>query len=407
MIASGARMGTSDRARADASATSPATSSAPTTGGAPATVDSKSEAGTGGASILDAATGSAMSDAAVADAGAVLDAGQPTDAAQAACTTCGTSTCRDIQTDSEHCGSCQRSCEGGACQKGTCKPAVVAQALQLGADTSDLALDATRLYWATPRGVFAVAKSGGQVSTLVAAEMNNLGSIAVDASNVYWTWGPQPRVFDKVSITGGAVTNIGSNFAADSVASDGASVYFTSSSPDGAILRLSPSGGAPVVLVEQSDAGIGFANLAIGGDRIYWVSTAPGSYDPMAVMSASTSGGSGTVVHSVDPNDRIRALAASGLDVFWNAGPAGQDLWGNAPPLQPMMIARSGGIVDIATSNSDVFWTDGYGVYKAPARGGPAITLAAAQTLSAGIAVDEASVYWLSRGSSTITKVPR
>lgn len=61
--------------------------------------------------------------------------------------------------------------------------------------------------------------------------------------------------------------------------------------------------------------------------------------------------------------------------------------------------------MDIAASGSEVFWTDGNGAYKAAAVGGPTVPLASAQTLSAGIAVDETSGYWLNRGSNTLVKV--
>lgn len=40
-----------------------------------------------------------------------------------------------------------------------------------------------------------------------------------------------------------------------------------------------------------------------------------------------TGGRESDVVKILDRRDTVNAVAAAGLNVFWNAGPSGQDLW--------------------------------------------------------------------------------
>src|SRR5439155_19469707 len=73
-------------------------------------------------------------------------------------TSCPAAGCVDLSFDKEHCGSCTRSCRGGDCFQGNCQPILIAT----GQDSpEDVQVDATSIYWttwATPGGVYKLAK---------------------------------------------------------------------------------------------------------------------------------------------------------------------------------------------------------------------------------------------------------
>jgi hypothetical protein len=93
-------------------------------------------------------------------------------------TVCGSS-CVELDSDPQNCGTCGHDCLGTACTAGTCEASTVS--VDVG-DLREIAVDDTHVYWTTGDGkVQRVLKGGGSVETLV-DDQKSPGPIAVDAT---------------------------------------------------------------------------------------------------------------------------------------------------------------------------------------------------------------------------------
>jgi hypothetical protein len=155
-----------------------------------------------------------------------------------------------------------------------------------------IAVDATYVYYTTSTyqgtpGTGTVKRAnlnGGGVVTLASGQLDP-SYIAVDATNVYFTnWGSSSTVMKGGRNPGEPVVTLvsGQSCPAD-IKVDATSVYWVNAC-SGQIMKVSKSGGNPVVLASDQTSAI---NLAIDGTSLYWVNNAQDG----KVMTVGVNGG--------------------------------------------------------------------------------------------------------------------
>lgn len=208
-----------------------------------------------------------------------------------------------------------------------------------------------------PSGGGSVAPScaGNGTPLVLATDSSRVVGLAVDATNVYWL-DAQGNV-TKVSKCGGTATTLANAGSALSESlgaftTDATSAYWVAGAND--LFAVSLSGGTPATLASNMDT----LGLTVKGADLYSVSHS-------FVLSVSVHGGT--------PSE----LAESST---------------YAPGLP-------------AADDTNVYWV-GEGVFTAPRAGGTATTLATARDVAAGLAIDEANVYW-SDSSDPVSPIMR
>jgi hypothetical protein len=287
-----------------------------------------------------------------------------------------------LQTDGAHCGACDRSCLGQACSAGLCDPVVLAEPVYFG---RRLALDPVNLYWTSADGTVRRMPLAGGPTTEIAAGQDDLFDIAVDAQGVYWTEG-----------NGGAVRSLlfGAQVPMD-LAQEGTvfalavrdgTVFFTQIysklSGDEHVLRV-PAAGGPVVTVATTP---GALFLALDDQSAYW--TDENSY---AVWKAPLTGGPPVQLAAglIAPSD----IVVDGATVYFNSFEGTFAMGLDGGPTTPLARGSAHGLaVDATYVYAGAY--DGR-ILKIPRAGGPAVTLARADSYPNALAVDEARVYWL------------
>ncbi|MBX3230055.1 MAG: hypothetical protein KIT84_25525 [Labilithrix sp.] len=109
-----------------------------------------------------------------------------------------------LDNDTNHCGACGRSCAGGACRGGVCQPRTIAT---LQGSFSGLAVDGDDLYvslYTNPTySIVRMSTEGAGIRDLATGLTRSPGSLAVDATHVYFT-----RTYTSVAASDGAVFRV-------------------------------------------------------------------------------------------------------------------------------------------------------------------------------------------------------
>jgi len=220
--------------------------------------------------------------------------------------------------------------------------------------------DQTNLYFAESSGGYttgpvARAPVAGGTATVLASSMGFTAGIAVDGSNVYWVDQDQGTV-NRVPIAGGSATQLASGLE----------------TPGGLALQ----GG----ILYLTDPGGDLLSVPAGGGVVKTLFTGPG------------------IPPNTEYADYSPALVADGENVYFSVCPSGgaaatlyrAPLAGGAPTALASSCASG-----IAVDGHDVYWTEGDTVSAVPIAGGTVSVVAVSdQLISAGPAVDAASVYW-------------
>ncbi len=297
---------------------------------------------------------------------------------------------------------------GGAPSSTTAQGALVAGQKDIG----DLAVDRANVYWTGASGaLMKIAKSGGAPS-LIANAPTHVNAIAVDDANIFWTTlGNAVMKIDKAGGTpivtdqGGATPLAFAQANINSFAMDDANVYWTTCRYDsdrigrGAVVKVSKNGGAPTTLAANQ---LCPKNVVVDATNVYWIvegrETGPGDYRDGAVMTVAKSGGAPVTLAS--KQDGRANLAVDDANVYWTdcgtTARKGEDgavfkvaKTGGAPQVVATGQSCPGGVAADATN---VYWQSAGTIYKADKRGSTPVALAT--NGGSALVLDDANVYW-------------
>jgi hypothetical protein len=221
---------------------------------------------------------------------------------------------------------------------------------------------------------------GGPVDVL-ASGANDLGGIAVDETNVYWSEsGPSNGQVWRIARAGGAAEPIAMGFSPWAVAAYAGNVYFTdlgmcSTCMNGSVstvpagggnaAALTPLTGQPWTLAVDS-SGVYFSDDTAGGN-VGSLSSVPLGGGTIDTLSAGYDGS----VWGIGGNSNLGLVAALALDAthvyFFAGGVLYVRTKGSADDTEPFAPAMPGsGRGLVATDPTCVYWATGSTLYKAP-----------------------------------------
>lgn len=223
--------------------------------------------------------------------------------------------------------------------------------------------------------------------------------MAIDEANVYWTECGDPSGGYVLSVpkAGGPVVTLATGARLSGIAVGGSTVYWVaadSTSSTGAIMSVPVDGGTPAELAGQSGSP---SHLVLDNAYAYWSETFPGD-----IMRAALDGGGSSLLTSTTS---ALELALSDTSVYWfdNQGLTSVAKTGGTA----VQLAMTGPFLPnngLAVNETGVYFTSGPpggspGVSEVGLDGG-AISLVATTTTSGGfgvggpVALDAARVYW-------------
>jgi hypothetical protein len=280
-----------------------------------------------------------------------------------------------------------------------------------------VAVDATNVYWtdfavngsagaesgpqAFSGSIVTVPLGGGTPTTLQTGRDKPL-QIAVDDTFVYWAEGGTDLI--AMPKGGGAPVTV-SSIEEYGIVTDSNHVYWTTG-PD--VMQGAGSGGGQVQLAGGQAGGNG---IACDGTNVYWVTTMG---TPNQVVSVPIAGGTITTLATTAPGGSI---AVNSTTVFWTVAGAvlSVPIAGGAVTTIASARTTPDDVPDTLVADDDwVYWSTVYGqdfgikvgyLYKAPAGGGSVTTLSSG-TLPSGLALDSNNLYWVDTNGS-INVLPR
>lgn len=314
--------------------------------------------------------------------------------------------CADPSSDPVACAPCESpdadaadpfpvpSCDGGTC------PVTLASGLNV---PHSVAVDATNAYYTTSSDdVVAVPLSGGTPTTLASGQTLPYG-ITVHGGYLYWTTN---SLLQRMPVTGGTPTLLSlelvSRFAVDDT-----HVYFASpnGSGNGPLMRVPVTGGTAETLATSPGAAMG---VAIDAAHVYWVSS---DLAGAAWLSrASLDGSSPTTLAAMPISsgafaiDGTYAYVANSVD----------DRCGRTSTLTKVPLVGGaatpfaswkGDFSDVVADGTNVYWSTGIRILKSGPQGGSYTIMPVEQTLIDAIAVDATSLYWSSATDGVVMRL--
>ena len=286
---------------------------------------------------------------------------------------------KDLQNDSDHCGACNWSCGGAACNAGQCGAEEIATGLQLN---QKVRVDQEKLYWGTnDKNGLHIAKKNG--IRLTGPTVNFPIDSDVDSTHVYYNVGNE--IF-RVKKTGENPELIGSGAQLEQIFVDTQWVY-------GFTWNASTST-AKILRTNKSTAGK-LEELYTGNARIRWLTTDANNilwtaWDGV-VRRLSKKGGS--VDKSLRPNNNAWGVTIHAGTIYWCSA----DGIHRAPINGTQETQLASGLDSpraIAVHGDHVFWTHKPALMMLNLKGGTPQVLAALTREVQALAVDEDYVYF-------------
>ncbi len=275
--------------------------------------------------------------------------------------------------------------------------------------SSALAVDKSSVYWINESdgALQRIPKHGGITMDLYSGTGTAFqpgASIAVDATDVYWTsatvaGGTKSNTLTRQDKNGGKPSVVASSpvSSLQCVVVDDTAMYWVQGN---AIMKASKNGGPAVGIAGgQTEANC----VAVDDKLVYWSisGTEKGQFADGAIVSSPKAGGGAKVV--VKGAERAVNVLVDDKNVYWQ----NVDKIMKAPKTggaEAVLAPAGGPIADIAIDGGYVYFTVSGGtgdgtVGRVSKDGGAPTVLATGQPQPAGIVVDDTSIYWTCQGT--------
>jgi hypothetical protein len=297
-----------------------------------------------------------------------------------------------LTSDGGSSGDCAAPCSG-SCVAGRCLLTLVSRQA-----APAIAIDSKNVYFITATSVNKVPVGGGPSTTLMSTTIYSddapTGSMAIDATDVYWaSTGMDIGIGAyKVGLGGGDITPAGlyNDPTPELIAVDATHVYIAL--PGQIIVQTNSS--TSVIASGKFDPSC----IAIDRTNVYWTSTAG------ALMQVSNSGGKVTTLASGQMT--VQGIAVDATSVYWTSRSGGTVMKVAIDGGSPVTLASGQNLpYGIAVDATSVYWAnqglanqDDGSIMKVSLQGGTPIVLASGQAQPNSVAVDAESVYWSAPG---------
>ena len=303
---------------------------------------------------------------------------------------------QDFTADPKNCGRCGHDCLGGACLQNACQPVL----LTTGATSFHVRADATHLYFAdTAKHVISrVPKRGGPIEVL-ADDEPFLYELEIDDQHVYYQTAEHVR---RVPKQGGPRQDLAPATNIGFVAIDAKGLFWAEGQGVGGarIHQAGADGSGEHVIVKDRS---GVETIEIDGDQMYY-----------GENGLDRAAGGVRVYDLVTGQDKVvaehpcRRLVLDRDNVYF-LDYLGPSVWRAPRAGGPAIGIGTGPYVtydaDLAVDDTYVYWaaggSTGGGLYRVEKKGGDTVTLASMNDV-AGVAIDEAAVYWTIRNQPQV-----
>lgn len=307
--------------------------------------------------------------------------------------------CVELDTDSRHCGACDRSCFGGSCSEGACGIAELGSEGFVGvaqiAATVASGQSPGWIVWTAPNGTLrGRPKPDGAPSTLVTG-LNGIRTLDANVGGVVLSDVPDGNGVARVHRLDpgqGAPRIVGEGAAANasSIALDGATVFLSGGADQASqgVYSL-PSNGvaATPALVCANGANVTGADLALSASFVYYRRTSGGGN----AMVCAKSGGSAAPVNAT----QVSALATDGALVYYAVA---STIYARPFPMQgeSVHLVSPDPVSTLVATATHLAWRSGTKVYLAEnLQGATPVVVADEASTVTDVALDVDGLYWI------------